>query len=313
MGYDIKGYSFGFMTHRGDLKKPCTKESLQALRETGTEWIALCVDQRQETKNSQEIRLNYNLNVTDIELIEFIDYAHELGMKVCLKPMMECNDRTWRAEIDFWKDRGSWAKWFYEYGGYITRMAELAEYTGCDMFCLGCEMLGTERQEKHWRELIAEVRELYHGPLTYNTNHGKEMVAQWYDAIDYIGTSAYYPVAKEGGASVEEMKVVWEQVRDNLKAVNEKWNKPIIFMEIGCRSARGCATMPWDFMHYELPYDEDEQANFFESCLQVFEDVDWMKGFFWWDWRHELPKDKHPGFSIYDKKASEVLKKYYTK
>ena len=305
--------SFAFGTHRGDLGREETIESLDALRETGTEWIALCVEQRMETKKSLEIRLNYNMNVTDVELIRFIGEVHSRGMKVCLKPMIETNDGSWRAEVDFWRDKGSWAKWFYEYGGYITRIAELAEFTGCEMLCLGCEMLGTERQELLWRELIREVRDIYSGPLTYNTNHDKEHVAAWYDAIDYIGTSAYFPVGKEPENSLSEMKASWEAVRDRLKLIHEKWNKPVLFMEIGCRSAKGCARMPWDYMHRELPYDEEEQAAFYESCLSVFEDVEWMKGFFWWDWRADLPKEKHPGFSIYGKKAEAVLRSYYKK
>lgn len=313
MGYDIKGFSFGFSTHRGDLKKPEAIESLEALRRTGTEWVALCVEQRMETRKSMEIRLNYNRNLTDVELLTFIGEIHARGMKVCLKPMIETDDGSWRAEVDFGPDKGSWAKWFYEYGGFLTRMAELAEYSGCEMLCLGCEMLGTERQEAFWRELIADVRTLYHGPLTYNTNHGKEHVAKWYDAVDYIGTSAYYPVSDHPGASLSEMKAGWETVRDRLSGIAEQWNKPILFMEIGCRSALGCAMMPWDFSHREFPYSEEEQANFYESCLSVFEDVDWMKGFFWWDWRAELPKGKFPGFSVCDKKAESVLRSFYTK
>ena len=45
--------------------------------------------------------------------------------------------------------------------------AELAEETGCEMLCIGCEMSGTERKETHWRALIAKIREVYHGKLVY--------------------------------------------------------------------------------------------------------------------------------------------------
>ena len=75
---------------------------------------------------------------------------------------------------------------------------------------IGCEMIGTEHKEEQWRELIAKVREIYHGPLVYNANHGKEENVTWFDALDYIGTSAYYPVEKEGGASADEMVKAWE-------------------------------------------------------------------------------------------------------
>lgn len=325
--YKIKGYSFAFGTKGGQLKSKQARHSLELLKETGTEWIALCVDQRVETKKSLEIRFNYNRNVTDIELIDFIAFAHELGMKVCLKPMINCMDGSWRAEINFWDDEGSWAKWFYEYSGYMTHMAEVAEYTGCEMLCLGCEMLGMEKHDKHWRELIAKVREVYNGPLTYNTNHGHELDATWYDALDYVGTSAYFPMMKNGkdkpanpmesvmDLTREDMLLSWQKVKEDMEVFYKKFNKPVIFMEIGCRSARGTACQPWDYKMRHLPYDEDEQALFFETCLETFTDTDFFMGFFWWDWSafvsEENKRPNDTGFSIYGKKAEDIIKKYY--
>jgi hypothetical protein len=76
--------------------------------------------------------------------------------------------------------------------------------------------------------------------------------------------------------------------------------------------------MPWDFMHTDLPHDEDEQAAFYDSCLSVFGHEPWFAGVFWWDWsttiydtREEAAKDN--GFNIHLKKAEEVLKDWYKK
>ena len=133
-----------------------------------------------------------------------------------------------------------------------------------------------------------------------------------------MGTSAYFPVADEGGATAEMMKERWEKIRDEMKAVYDKWQKKIVFIEIGCRSARGCATMPWDFSHKDLPHDEEEQAAFYESCLATFFDEPWFGGAFWWDWSTFIYDDKDTaaednGFNIHLKKAEEVLKKWYRK
>ena len=138
----------------------------------------------------------------------------------------------------------------------------------------------------------------------------------WFDAIDYIGTSAYYRVAKCPGDSLENMTAAWEKVRDHLKPLSEKLGKKVIFMEIGCRSAKGCAMMPWDFSHPEFPRDEEEQARFYESVLSVFSKEEWFAGFFWWDWSTRIYTDPEKaatdtGFNIHMKKAEEVLKKWY--
>lgn len=327
--FKIKGFSFGYCAHKGELAGEKARHSLDLLFETGTRWIALCVEQRVETKRSLEIRADYNRNVTDLEVVEFIRYAHEKGMKVCLKPMINCRDGSWRAEIDFQDDLGAWAKWFYEYEGYLVHYAEIAEYTQCELFCLGCEMLGMESQEEHWRKLIADIRRIYSGPLTYNTNHGHEMDAGWYDALDYVGTSAYFRMHKADGSrpqnpmepvmdlTREDMVASWKKVKERMQQVSEYWNRPVIFMEIGCRSARGTACQPWDFRMQFLPYDEREQALFYDSCMEVFENTDFFMGFFWWDWSAGVDESwaerKFPGFSIYGKQAEEVLRKYYTK
>ena len=71
--------------------------------------------------------------------------------------------------------------------------------------------------------------------------------------------------------------------------------------------------MPWDFTHRDNPYDEDEQANFYQSALETMWDEEWFGGFFWWDWYTFLPKEKEErGFSIYGKKAEDIVRRMYS-
>ena len=93
---------------------------------------------------------------------------------------------------------------------------------------------------------------------------------------------------REAGADEETMIKNWKKAKDHLEELYKKYEKPIVFAEIGCRSARGCATMPWDFSHTELPFDEEEQARFYSSVMKVFWDEPWFSGFFWWDWSTKL-------------------------
>jgi hypothetical protein len=178
-------------------------------------------------------------------------------------------------------------------------------------------MSASERKEAYWRKLAKEVRKVYHGPLTYNTNHGDEEEIAWWDAVDYLGTSAYYPVAKKGGASKEAMVKAWEKVALRLENIAQKFDKPILFMEIGCRSAKGCATMPWDFTHQDFPRSEEEQARFYDSCLTVLAKQAWFAGVFWWDWSTKIYKNKKEaaedvGFNIHLKQAESIVKKWYS-
>ena len=320
---EFKGYTYGHGAMRGEYRSEGGIKSQELLYQTGINWMCLALSLTQETAHSTKIEFDFGRSSSDRDIMAAIERAHKNNIKVCLKPMVNCRDGVWRAYINFADSDFAgrdlyWDKWFESYGNFMKYYAELAEETGCEMLCIGCEMCGTERKESHWRKLIAEIRKVYSGKLIYNTNHGHEDDVKWFDAVDYVGTSAYFPVAKEGGASSEEMQQAWLKVRDDMYKIYQKWQKKVVFIEIGCRSAKGCATMPWDFQHREFPHDEDEQANFFDSCLKVFGDQEWFGGVFWWDWSTFIYDDKKTaekdnGFNIHLKKAEDVLKEWYAK
>lgn len=314
----VKGMTYGWDTSRGAYRTPEAVESLEKLSETGSEWIALSFFTYQETYASTDITFDYGYTMTDRDIEFAVKKAKELGMKVCLKPVVNSKDGLWRARIGFPEDATDyWNKWFTSYENFLLHYAELAEELGCEMFCVGCEMIGTESRTEQWEQVISKVRNVYSGPIIYNANHGKEEGVEWFDKVDIIGTSAYYPVAEKPGDTEENMIKNWEKVKKKLVKLHEKFNKPILFMEIGCRSAEGCATMPWDFEHTELPFNEEEQANFYSSVMKVFWDEPWFAGFFWWDWSTKLypleDAKSNTYFDIYGKKAESVVKEWYSK
>ena len=312
----IKGMTYGWNSSRGAYKTPEAVDSLQKLKETGSEWIALSFYTYQRTIFSTDIPFDYGYTVTDTDIIFAVKEANKLGLKVCLKPVVNSKDGLWRARIGFPEEAHDyWNKWFQSYTQFILHYAELAEELGVEMFCIGCEMVGTESQTKHWQHLIDEVRKVYSGPIVYNANHGKEEGIEWFDKVDIIGTSAYYPVGERPNDSEESMLANWEKVKGRIENLHKRFNKPILFMEIGCRSAEGCAMMPWDFEHRDLPFNEEEQANFYSSVMKAFWDEPWFAGFFWWDWSTELypleEAQSNRGFDIYGKKAEKILKDWY--
>nr|WP_232510121.1 glycosyl hydrolase family 53 [Paenibacillus crassostreae] len=316
----IKGMTYGWGAKRGEYRQPSAIDSLIKLKETGSEWIALSFWTYQDSVFSTHISFDYGYTVTDRDITYSVQQAKQLGLKVCLKPVVNSRDGIWRAHIGFPNEEESssyWDTWFQSYSDFICHYAELAEELQCDMLCIGCEMIKTESRTQSWRELIEKIRNLYSGPLVYNANHGKEDGVSWFDALDFIGTSAYYPITSKPGDTYEHMLSGWKKQIAPLKSLSNRFNKPIIFMEIGCRSALGCATMPWDFTHLELPYSEEEQANFYHSALQAFWDEPWFAGYFWWDWSTSLyslnQATSNRGFDIYGKKAEQILKDYYAK
>lgn len=315
----MKGMTWGWGAQRGDYRTAAAADSLLKLKATGSQWVALSFWTWQDNVHATDIVFDYGYTVTDRDIAHAVKQAKQLGLKVCLKPVVNSRDGIWRAHIGFPQEESEvapyWERWFRSYTNFLLHYAELAEELECEMLCIGCEMVKTEAQDSRWRELIGRIRGVYGGPLIYNANHGKEEGVGWFDQVDLIGTSAYYPVADKPGATEQAMIERWLPVRGKLRRLHERFGKPIAFMEIGCRSALGCAAMPWDFKHTDLPYSEEEQANFYSSVIKVFWDEPWFAGFFWWDWSVKLydaaEAARNRDFDIYGKKAEQVVKEWY--
>lgn len=325
---EIQGFTYGFDGRYKDFRSEAGVRSQELLYQTGVNWVCLAFAAVVDTPVSTEIHTVLGRMPSDRDIAAVVRRAHEHSVKVCLKPMVNCLDGTWRARIQF-PDMGEgeediyWNRWFDNYSRYMLYYGELAEELGCEMLCIGCEMCGTEKKEGHWRTLIEKLRKVYSGLLVYNTNHGHEDAVKWFDAVDFLGTSAYFPVAefheepRPYESLVAEMKENWTKVSEQMEAFHKKWGKPLLFMEIGCRSARGCASMPWDFSHPDLPTDELEQAAFYESVLDTFADKSWFAGLFFWDWSTFIYDTKEQAkqnnwFNIHLKKAETVVRERFT-
>lgn len=312
-----KGYTWGFYARKGDYTTPEAEFSMKRLKADGADWVCIAVCAFQDTFASTEIKHIYGRMPSDMEVIHAIRMAKSLGLKVCLKPMVNCLDQVWRARIGFPQEGGYWEKWFRSYFSFMLYYAEIAQAEGCEMLCTGCEMTCMDMQEKFCRQLIEEVRKVYTGIVMHNVNHGQEYTAKWLDCVDVVGISGYYPVTTADDLSKEKMISSWKKVKDKLKEVSEYYKKPVMFAEIGVRNEKGCSRYPWDF---KMPYVEDaqqEQADFYDSVMEVFWDEPWFSGFFWWDWKAVLPQgefiERNRDFGVYGKLAENVLKKWYLK
>ena len=210
--------------------------------------------------------------------------------------------------------------------------AKIAEETNCEMLCLGCEMGSTEKFEGRWRSLIAEIRQIYSGAITYDVNHGMENNVKWWDAVDVISISAYYPVGTDdvlialkddlskvppSNTSLEALKHRWKSYRKKLQKLSEKHDRPILFIELGVCSAQGFSAAPWSHHQPGAIYDADEQKRYYQATIETFWDEPWFIGFTWWAWPPNLytleEAKTHTGFCIYGKPAEQLVKKWYAK
>ncbi len=277
----------------------------------GANWLAPIVTGYSQTITSTDIDRTSQRTPTDADLTHLIATAHAQGIKVMLKPHVDLNDPNhWRGEISM-NSETDWNFWFRNYTAFITHYAALAQTTHADMFSVGTELQGTSGRAVQWRQVVAAVRAVYTGPITYASNHGEEVFVTWWDALDAIGVDAYYPLTTIANPTVPQLKAAWVPAVAVLATLSTAYGKPVIFTEIGYQSQAGTNITPWDVTSGVL--DLEEQANCYTALLEVFRDIPWWHGVFWWS---ATPYRDQGGltdmdFTPINKPAGEVLRGYY--
>jgi len=304
----IKGFTFGWDSKKGDFKKDAAKESLRLMKErTGSEYVIISLAALQDTAQSVDIDYHGSHMVEDDELIAMIKYARTLDLKVILKPTVNTRIGTWRAHINFFDMdvpcEPKWHEWFESYTTYQLHYAKIAEQTNCEMFIVGCEMVQAERRAEDWRKLIVNVRNEYTGLITYNTDKYQEDHVSWWDAVDVISSSGYYPIDD------------WDNQLDRIEKVVKSHNKPFFFAEAGCPSREGSSFIPNDW-ELEGGVNLKEQEDFYLMMFEKTKQRDWVKGFGLWDWNTFL-SDKasavnDDGYGVYGKPAEKVIHEFYS-
>ena len=170
------------------------------------------------------------------------------------------------------------------------------------MLCVGCEMVQTDRREAEWRALIAEVRAVYDGLVTYNCDKYQEDHVGWWDAVDVISSSGYYPVDD------------WENQLDRIEPVVAASGKPFFFMEAGCPSRVGSPALPNDWNLRGAP-SEQAQVDWYEAAFAACARRDWVRGFMLWDWPARLYDEadatSDDDYCMFGKAAEGVVRNAY--
>ncbi len=299
----------------GEYSLPDAEFSLANLASTGADWISLLATSYQDTITSTTI-FTTTATPTDADLIHVITGAHNLGLKVMLKPHVNLlNDPNhWRGQIgEEFTTEAEWDTWFTAYQNFIFHYADIAETYGADQFCIGTELAGTAHRADDWRVVIAGIRARYDGFITYASNHsGEEVDITWWDAVDYIGVNAYYPLTEKNDPTLDELKVAWTPYITTLANLASTWEKSILFTEIGYRSQNGTNRHPWDWQ-VEDSIDLQEQVDAYQAAFESVYDQPWFAGIFWWEWgtgsfEGGICDDT---YTPYDKPAEDILRAWY--
>jgi glycosyl hydrolase family 113 len=310
----FRGISFeDALSLDGGYSSPAAAGQLHALHQLGANAIALVPYGFVDNANGGTVSYT-RTGETDEGVSEAAYEAHQLGMRVMLKPQLWVRWGQFTGQIHF-DGEAARKRWLRSYREFILHYARLAELEQIDLLCIGNELEGVTGDEAAWRALIAEIRRVYHGPLTYAANWGKEFFSvHFWDALDYAGLNNYYPLAPKPSAQADDLREGAKALAAKLDAFHAQWHKPILFTEVGYPSVRGAAVEPW-VEDADRATNSEEQAAAYEAVFREFPARPWFAGMFWWKWRSDGsgggPEDG--SYSPIGKPAAEIIRSWYTR
>ena len=242
--------------------------------------------------------------------------AKERGWFTLLKPQIWVGRNSWPGDINF-DDETSWEAWFQAYEYWILHYALLAEREGVDALCIGTELVRTTlNHPARWRGIIADIRSVYSGKLTYAANWGEEFenLSFWSD-LDAMGLNSYYPISKSEAPTDAELL---QGARDWLTMAATKsreTGRPLWLTEVGFRSVE----TTWENPHAgagERESNNEAQVRAYRALTIAAEETPELQGIFVWKWPSYLGYDlghrmDGKGFTPQGKPAAGELARFY--
>lgn len=296
-------------------------QSLYDLSLLGTNTVALNVWWFQQTPSSTMIAEDdsrYSSTMSSVQ--HAIDTIHSLGMNVLLKPMVDVNDGTWRAQITPINVND----WFASYTNFIDTFADLAQTNkskGVTMLSVGCELNSMEQYTSQWNNVIAGIRSRYTGQLTYAANFSPTSVGStnnvggyttvpWWNKLDAIGIDAYFPLTNTNNPTESQLQSSWNGIANNIQSwrTSQGLSQKVIFTEVGYASQDGSNTAPWSATT-SSKVDQQEQSDSYQALMTTMNSRSWYDGQFWWSWNTDpLGGYSDPtGFTPQQKSVQNVL------
>ncbi|MCL6642282.1 MAG: hypothetical protein K6T71_03015 [Candidatus Bipolaricaulota bacterium] len=253
-------------------------------------------------------------------LTRTITEAQRLGLKVVLLPALFVNDGTWAGVIT----PANVSRWFTRWREIVRHYAQLAQSLNVDVLLIGTELSSLQRYSTEWERLIREVRGVFSGKISYSANW-------WYDRagfqnvlnmthwalLDYVGITAYFELTNTNTPTGAQLRAAWQgdrhgqNILSDLEALRQRYNKPIVFWELGYQSRDGTNIFPWDYTR-RTPPDEQEQADAYRAFFEVFSGRVGFEGYGLFAHQVGLPRDA-VGYDLLGKQAESVVSSWHCK
>lgn len=295
----------------------CNKQWQQGLDDihpkTGARWLEMPITFTQDSQTTTHItQLPTTPDTTSFR--EGIADAHAMGYHVFVVPLVGISKGVgrWSGSIHF----GSMSdeqRWFDNYWQVFRPYVVAAAQGKADQLAIGTE---DEWLEQHapasmWNHLIAQIRSIFSGTLTYDINWSSltKSTPSWIanSAISMVGISEYISLLNHRALmDTKSIFPTWqEHIKSLIDAFATQIGKPIFLSEIGYRNSSDALYNPWEKIT-TFPHAPELQAAACDAALANVLADPHIQGIYFWAW------DNVDLFNLHNTVATATLHKWYT-
>ena len=253
------------------------------IRARGATDVLVVVNAYQTDRFSSDISLRSGRSPSEANVARTLEQVKRAGMRAAVMPVVRLERRApreWRGLI---APADGLDAWFASYRSFVMPLARIAEKTGAARLVIGSELGSLERYEDQWRPLIREVRERFSGTMTYSANWDHADSVGFWDALDEVGLTAYFPVGGKESPSNEALAHAWRTPREQIARLRRQTGKPVLITEVGYTSRLGAAARPWEHTS-SGKIDLELQRKLYRGFCNAFSETPSVAGFYVWNW-----------------------------
>ena len=183
-------------------------EAFDPIVQVSADWIALIPFAfTQGSKDKLKFDVSWQWwGETSTGIKECIQMSQNKGLKVMIKPQVWFGHGTYTGDYTL-DSESSWKTFEATYANYILTYAKIAADYKVDALCIGTEWRNfVKARPDFWKALIAKVREVYTGKVTYAANWDAYAAFPHWEDLDWIGIDAYFPLSESKTPDCQRIK-----------------------------------------------------------------------------------------------------------
>ena len=257
---------------------------LDRLAQDGVNSLAIVIPLYQSSRTANDIHINPIQTPSDEELASIVIDARDRGFSVLLRPVLDEGTLGplphWRGDIQ----PSSPTLWWVAYDSVFLHYATLAASLYVDSLGIGTELSSMESDASAWSALVAHVRTVYSGSLTYSSNWSSPLapsfIASVVPALAFISVDAYYPLTNLASPTSDQLLAAWRsRVLPDLAQRTQAAHKPVVITELGIIPFDNVFNTPWAWQS-SAAYDPLVQSRYYTSACQALKPQ--VSGLYWW-------------------------------